>query len=132
MVSDIRMPEMDGLTLLLHQETVQLIPGAAPLVEGRGEGAGALRRAVGIVWLAQARQAPHASGEEARRIGACRGIIVCCRTEATAELNQRRSHAQSPCRVAAVRALVHQHLLASHAIESFGSRLSWSCELSSA
>ena len=57
-VSDIRMPEVDGLTLLLHQETVRLMPGAAPLVEGRGEGAGALRRAVGIVWLAQARRPP--------------------------------------------------------------------------
>jgi hypothetical protein len=57
-VSDIRMPEVDGLTLLLHQETVRLMPGAAPLVEGRGDGAGAPRRAVGVVWLAQACRPP--------------------------------------------------------------------------
>lgn len=35
------------------------------------------------------------SGEEARQMGACRGIIVSCLTEATAQLNRRRS----PCRM---------------------------------
>ena len=82
MASDIRMSEMDGLTLLLHQETVRLMPGAAPLVEG----AARVPVLPAVQWVScgwHRRAGRHCLREEARRIGACRGIIVSCRTEAT-------------------------------------------------
>ena len=111
--SDIRMSEMDGLTLLLHQETVRLMLGAALLVEG----AARVPVLPAVQWVSCGWH--RRAGRHCLRGGPPDRCPYHCVLPDRGHhpLYQRRS----PCRIpvlaaAAMRALVHQHLLASHAI----------------